>query len=59
MVRVRTRGHIAYDQATLELESADTSQNSIKSRKEIVVPLRLIEKSHGIFDLFLDELHLP
>jgi hypothetical protein len=48
----------ASDQATLELDSVRTSQTSVESRKEIVLPLRLIERPR-ILDEFIDDWCLP
>ncbi len=55
---VSDKTHTASDQATLELDSVGTSQTSVESRKEIVLPLRLIERPQ-IFDEFIDEWCLP
>jgi hypothetical protein len=55
---VSEKAHTASDQATLELDSVGTSQTSVESRKEIELPLRLIERPR-ILDEFIDEWCLP
>jgi hypothetical protein len=55
---VSDTAHAASDQAILELDPAGASKTSIESRKEIVLPLRLIERPR-ILDEFIDEWCLP